>query len=261
MSDDTPTRRYPDGFSPSGGAGGDGTVSDAPTEPFNEPPSPVADAPTERLGAPAAPAAHAPAAPVPGAVPPAPPSGTVPPEPEAASGDRRNQRGLIIALSIIAGILLLALIGVLIWLALNSRTPVVEPSGSPTPSPSASQSESPEPEPSPTPTQTEEPPPPPPPPPADAISSYTASATQVDCTAAGGTSVPVTFSWAATGTMLWFGIGTDDAHANPYGEFPLNYTMDVDYQCGQPGQQQRYTITVQRDDGTYESRTVVIREV
>ncbi|AYF96970.1 hypothetical protein D7I47_01005 [Protaetiibacter intestinalis] len=72
--------------------------------------------------------------------------------------------------------------------------------------------------------------------------------------------MPVTFSWATTGETLWFGIGTDDARSDPYGEFPLNYTTDIDYQCGQPGAQQRYTITVLRADGSTQSETIIIRE-
>jgi hypothetical protein len=213
--------------------------------------SPLADAPTERF---ASPDAYA-------SVPPAvvPPAGTPPPGGHS-SDDERRSRGLIIGLAIAGGVLLLALIALLIWLA-TSQTPVAEPTESPTPSASASESPSPSPTPTPTPTETEEPPPPPPPP-ADAIATFTASAEQVDCTAAGGTSVPLTFSWAATGNRLWFGVGTDDASANPYKEYPLNYTMDeVPYQCGQPGQQQRYTITVERTDGTHESKTLIIREI
>lgn len=242
MSDDTPTQRYPEGFPPPGGQqpGGQQQGADAPTERFSAAGTqqPVGDVP-------------------PGAT--VPPAGTVPPTAATASGDdgKRKQRGVIIGLAIAAGVLLLALIGLLIWLAVSSGSPTVAPTDSPTPS--ETPSESPEPSPTPTPTETETTPPPPPP--ADAIASYTASTEQVDCTASGGTPVPVTFSWAATGTMLWFGVGTDDAHADPYGDFPLNYTMDFDYQCGQQGAQQRYTITVQRTDGTFESRTLVIREV
>jgi hypothetical protein len=156
-------------------------------------------------------------------------------------------------------VLLLALIGVLIWFATSSGTPQASPtatsSASPSPTPTATESESPTP--SPTPTETTAPPPPAP---ADVITSYTSSTQAVDCTGQGGGSVPVTFSWATTGTQLWFGVGTDDAHAEPYGDFPLNYTMDFDYQCGQPDQQQRYTVTVQRTDGTFQSETIVIRE-
>jgi hypothetical protein len=269
MSDDTPTQRYPDGFPPPGGRppGESGQPDAAPTGPTQPlvpaesgreslppepaPPaaSPLADAPTERFASPDAFAAAS--------VPPAvvPPAGTPPPG-GRTSDDERRSRGLIIGLAIAGGVLLLALIALLIWLA-TSQAPVAEPTESPTPSASASET----PTPTPTPTETEEPPPPPPPP-ADAIATFTASAEQVDCTAAGGTSVPLTFSWAATGNRLWFGVGTDDASANPYKEYPLNYTMDeVPYQCGQPGQQQRYTITVERTDGTHESKTLIIREI
>lgn len=60
---------------------------------------------------------------------------------------------------------------------------------------------------------------------------------------------------------MWFGVGTDDAKAEPFGEFPLNDTIDFDYQCGQPDLQQRYTITVERTDGSTQSQTIVIREI
>ena len=53
------------------------------------------------------------------------------------------------------------------------------------------------------------------------------------------------FTWSATGTTLWFGVGTDDASAEPFGTFPTTHEMDFNYQCGQDGAQQRYTITVQ----------------
>jgi hypothetical protein len=272
MSDDTPTQRYPDGFPPPGGRppGESGQPDAAPTGPTQPlvpaesgpeslppepaPPvaSPLADAPTERFASPDAFAAAS--------VPPAvvPPAGTPPPG-GRTSDDERRSRGLIIGLAIAGGVLLLALIALLIWLATSQQGPT--PTESSTPTATASETPPASPTPTPTPTETEEPPPPPPPP-ADAIATFTASAEQVDCTAAGGTSVPLTFSWAATGNRLWFGVGTDDASANPYKEYPLNYTMDeVPYQCGQPGQQQRYTITVERTDGTHESKTLIIREI
>jgi hypothetical protein len=248
VSDDTPTQRYPEGFPPPGGS----------TPPATPPEPTPSDAPTERFAAPAGPAEPAtipfadPNAPV-GTVPPA---GTVPPVAATASGDGGRNKGLIIALAVIAGVLLLTLIGVLLWIALGNGSPNPGPTDSPTPSPTPTPTESESPSPSPTPTQTEAPPPPP----ADVITSYTASTQSVDCTGQGGGSVPVTFSWATTGETLWFGVGTDDARAEPYGEFPLNYTMDFDYQCGQTDQQQRYTITVLRADGSTQSETIVIRE-
>ncbi|MFT4028906.1 MAG: hypothetical protein QM675_03435 [Protaetiibacter sp.] len=265
MSDDTPTRRYPDGFPPPGGA--------TPPEPVASESSPLAEAPTELFAAPTdrpAPATipFADPAPIANTVPPtntvppagtAPPAGTVPPGAATTSGGSSN-RGLVIALAVIAGVLLLALIGVLLWIAFanGGSTPTAVESASPspstTPSPTPTESESPSPSPSPTPTETT------PPPPADVITSYTASTASVDCTGQGGGSVPVTFSWATTGETLWFGVGTDDARAEPYDEFPLNYTMEFDYQCGQEDQQQRYTITVLRSDGSTQSETIVIGE-
>jgi len=80
----------------------------------------------------------------------------------------------------------------------------------------------------------------------------------VDC--GGSPSVPVTFSWAAVGETLWFGVGTDNAKDAPFSEFPLNYTFDFDYQCGQPTNQQKYTITVESSDGTVKSKTIIIKE-
>jgi hypothetical protein len=72
--------------------------------------------------------------------------------------------------------------------------------------------------------------------------------------------VTVTFSWAATGQTLWFGVGTDNAKLEPVDEFPLNYTLDFDYQCGQSGGEQKYTITVEQAGGDLDSETIIIRE-
>lgn len=255
MSDDTPTQRYPEGFPP---AGSNPPVPPAeptptaPTAPDGLFPSAasegVADAPTERF---AAPATIPPAT----AVPPAgPPASATPP----TSGNGGNNRGLIITLAVLAGVLLLALIGVLIWIAVAGGSPAPEPTatGSNTPSPTPTESESPTP--TPTPTETTAPPP------ANVITSFTGSTSSVDCTGQGGGSVPIVFSWVTTGTNLWFGIGTDDAFENPYAKFPTTYTTtDADgiaYQCGQPEQQQSYTITVQRSDGSFQSQTLIVKE-
>lgn len=254
MSDDTPTQRYPEGFPPPGGS------RPPQPEPTPQPSAdPIAELPTERFDA-ATPAVGVP--PSATGLPPAatiPPAGAVPPGAPGDDGGRR-QRGLIIGLIVAAGVLLLALIGVLVWLAV-SGSPTAAPTETPTASATPSETPTPTPTPTPAPSETEEPPPPPPPP-AEAIASFTASLEQVDCTASGGEPVPLTFSWAASGARLWFGVGTDDAKANPFSEYPLNYTMDdVSYQCGQPGQQQRYTITVERSDGGTESKTLIIREL
>ena len=177
--------------------------------------------------------------------------------PSAEAQEERKSRRLIIILSIIGGVLAIILIILLIVLLVRPTggvTPTPTPTASATVSPSPTASTSPSPTPTPTPTETTPPPPPPPSP----ITSYTASPEEVDCS--GGGPVPVTFSWATTGETLWFGVGTDDAKAEPYDSFPLNYTLDFDYQCGQPGDQQIYTITVEQSNGDVTSETITIRE-
>lgn len=254
MSDDTPTQRYPEGFPPPGGPGsgtGDGTTpptnppTNPPTDPAtatttpNEPQTPASDdLPTEYL-------------PAAGTVPLA---GTVPPTtaPPATEPPQKNNKGLIITLSVIGGVLLLILIGVLIWIGV-SGSPDPAPTETATPTPTPTETETPTPTPTPTPTETTAPPP------ANMITSFTASAETADCTASGGGEVPLTFSWATSGVTLWFGIGTNDAQGGD--SYPLNYTLDVPYICGQPGDQEIYTITVERPDGTTQSQSIVIKEI
>jgi hypothetical protein len=268
MSDDTPTQRYPEGFPPPGGQGGgagDGTTP-ATTPPATPPTPPTApttphdpyavadDLPTERFSAagtqpPAGTAQPYATAPQYAAT----PRTTVPPQ-TTPPPPQKSQKGLIITLAVIGGVLLLALIGVLIWVGISSGSPDPQPTETETPSSTPTQSDTPSPSPSPSETT-------PPPPPANVIASFTASTETADCTNAVGGSVPVTFSWATTGVTMWFGVGTDDAKAEPFGEFPLNHTIDFDYQCGQPDLQQRYTITVERTDGSTQSQTILIREV
>ena len=210
-------------------------------------PQPAAadELPTERFSA----AGTVPPTTVPpyGAVPPT----TVPPTTATTTPPPKNNKGLIITLSVIGGVLLLAVIGLLIWIAV-SGTPDPAPTETATPTPTPTATETPTP--TPTPTETVAPPP------ADVITSFTASTQSVDCTTAVGGSVPVTFSWATTGVQLWFGVGTDDAKADPFDTFPLEHTIDFDYQCGQPDLQQRYTITVERTDGSTQSETIVVSE-
>ena len=201
------------------------------------------------------------------------PTQVLPTHDHAAHGDHnaetpseRTSKRTILILAIVGGALLLALIVVLIVLLTRGAAPAPTPTDSPTPTPTRTtptptptptKTPTPTPPPTPTPTPTPTPPPPPPPPPSP-ISSFTASDTSVDCQSVD--SVPVTFSWAATGQTLWFGVGTDNAKNEPYGEFPLNYTMDFDYQCGQEGGDQIYTITVQSSGGTVTSKSIVITE-
>ncbi|MGX5680122.1 hypothetical protein [Schumannella luteola] len=210
---------------------------DTPTQRFDQ--QPAEDAPTELLPQAAA-------------------------EPAAAAAETPREKAskrTIIILASVGGALLIALIILLILLLTRGGEPGPVPTGSPTPTPTVS-SASPTPSPTPTTTPTPTPTPTPtqtvaPPPPAPLISSYSASTTDVNCE--GQDSVPVTFSWSATGDTLWFGVGTTNAKNEPYSEFPLNYTMDFDYQCGQSSGQQIYTITVQ-DGSDVESETITIRE-
>lgn len=205
---------------------------DTPTQRFE---TPGEDAPTEILAQPSAT-----------------PPGAAPPD------EAKKSKRLVIILASIGGALLLALIIVIVVLLTRGGQPAPAPtptssSASPTPTPTPTESESSTP--TPTPTQTSEPTPPPTPP--SLITTFTTSTDSVDCD--GETSVPVTFSWAATGDTLWFGVGTENAKDEPFDEFPLNYTMEFDYQCGQESGSQIYTITVQ-SGGDIESKTVVISE-
>lgn len=205
---------------------------DTPTQKFD----PMGDAPTEIIGGPP--------------VPPADAAGPV--------GENGKSRRLLIILASVGGALLLAvLILLVLLLTRGGGTPAPSESPTPTPTPSSTPSVTPSPSPTPTPTPTETTPPPPPPP-SSPISTYSASQSTVDCS--GGGSVPVTFSWAATGQTLWFGVGTDNAKLAPYDQYPLNYTLDFQYQCGQAGGQQKYTITVESATGDVNSRTIVIKE-
>lgn len=207
---------------------------DTPTQKFDA----AGDAPTELIGG----------APV------------SPGEPDAGAPAEGKSRRLLIILASIGGALLLAVL-ILLVLLLTRGTGTPAPSASPTltPTPSSTPSDTPSPSPTPTPTPTETTPPPPPPP-SGPISSYSASQSTVNCSAGGGTSVPISFSWVATGQTLWFGVGTDNAKYQPYDQYPLSYTLNFDYQCGQADGQQKYTITVESSTGDVTSKTIVIKE-
>lgn len=240
MSDDTPTQRYPEGFPP-------------PQEPHHEPAPPTA--PTERLYSPEVGDPYAAGAATPDAAGWTPQPVTQPTTTGGADGGGNTTlKWVIIGLAALAAVLLIVVIVLLTLPGDDAPAPVETPTDTPTASDT--------PTPDPTPTDEETPDAPPPPaPPADVIASYTASSDTADCTASGGGSVGMTFSWATSGTRLWFGVGTDDAKAQPYGEFPTNGSIDIDYQCGQDERQQRYTITVERSDGSLQHETITIREI
>jgi hypothetical protein len=159
-----------------------------------------------------------------------------------------SQRTVIVLASI--GIALLVAIIVLLIVFLSSRddTPPLAVTDTPSPTPTET---SPTPEPTPS---TE--------PPASTghITSYTVHPESVTC-ASGTSSVPITFDWEADGTALYFGVGTDNAKTEPYDSYPTTYSLDFDYQCGQPDKQQIYTISVEQANGDLESQTLTVTEV
>lgn len=181
------------------------------------------------------------------------------PAPSEEVLEERKSRRLIIILASIGGALLLGVIVLLVVLLTRgggAPGPTASPTTSPTPGPTPSASPSPSPTPAPPPTPTTDPTPPPAPP--SPIQSFDVDSTTVDCS--GGGPVPMQFSWVATGETLYFGVGTDNAKNAPYGTYPLIYTLDIDYQCGQPGGQQRYTITVEQPNGDVTSDTITVSE-
>jgi hypothetical protein len=200
--------------------------------------------PTEPLGAPTAP---------------------LPVTPPPAPSGRRT----VIILASVGGVLLVALlvlVGVLIG---RGSAPEAAPAPTESSTPSATPTES-SPTPTPSPSQTED----------DddddkgpgnggpgkkdtetsngAIESFEVSTAKVDCKNA--SSVPLHFEWEAEGARLWFGVGTDNAKAAPYGSYDLEDEIDIDYQCGQPGNKQIYTVTVELANGDINSATLTIKE-
>jgi len=218
---------------------------DTPTQRFDQP-----EAPTELL-----------------TPPPAGPGGT----PPAASGDARSKRTIII-LSIIGGVLLLALIGILVFLlATRGSGTGPAPSDSPTPSASASASASatpsasPTPTPTPTPTQTTAPEPPPQAGPA--FTDFVSPSSIGGCSAGGPGFDPfkpeIKVAWATTHAVsVWYVNGTDDAADSRFMEIPLtgdqsDFEFPQTMQCNQ--QKTVFTLTLVGDDGSHVSKTWTIK--
>jgi flagellar basal body-associated protein FliL len=139
------------------------------------------------------------------------PGGPTPGEPD--DGQKKSRR-LVIILSIVGGVLLIAVIILLAVLFARG-------SGStPTPTPTTT-SESPSPTPSQTPSQTPSPTPtktvaPPPPSTAPAVGSFVVNTTTVQCPTANSTA-PLSFSWTSTNaSTAFFGVDTEDASIAPY---------------------------------------------
>lgn len=197
----------------------------------------------------------------PGAVPTAPtevfrPASAAPMAPLPPDKERRRLSRAAIAL-IALGVLLL--IGLAVFVAAllqrGAPAPVDTPSASPSMSetPSASPSTSGSPSPSPTPTEAA--PEEPAAAPAPAFTVFQAENT-ANCPSASG-SVPIFWSWSIEGaSTAWFGIGTDDARAEPYEEVPSTATYEFAYQCSE--ESQLYTVTAENADGLATHQTVEV---
>lgn len=174
----------------------------------------------------------------------------------------KQKRGLLIALIAVAAAILLALIVLIVVLVSGQG----EDTAGPAPVPTASESPSVEPEetesPEPTDEPTEEPaaspsattaPPPPPQSPSFATFSGPNRATCPDTSS----SVAITWSWSSTNAVAaWFGIGTNNAKAEPFESVPTTATYTFNYQCSEASQ--RYTVTLEDSAGRLTHKTVEI---
>ena len=71
----------------------------------------------------------------------------------------------------------------------------------------------------------------------------------------------MTFNWNTTGQSVTFGVGTDQAESAPYDtNLPAVGGITIDYQCGQPGGQQKYSIAVFHNGGVLARNTIVVTE-
>lgn len=176
--------------------------------------------------------------------------------------ERQKSRTLLYVLIGVGAALLVTIIVLLIVLLGGDRgTPTADPTPSSTPSATPTASESPTPTPTATPTPEPEPtqaPPPPPPPPSDIV-SYTVSQKTVDCSS--NNPVTLTFNWNTTGESVSFGVGTDFADSQPLESgLPAVGGKTWDYQCGQPGNQQKYSIAVFHNGNVIARQTMIVKE-
>jgi cytoskeletal protein RodZ len=174
-----------------------------------------------------------------------------------------TDRRMLIALIAIAGAILIALIVLIVVLVGNAGANTAQPA----PEITASESESPEA----TPTETESPEPsvepsvepsataaPPPAPQSPSFATFTGPnrATCPDTSSA----VAITWSWSSTNAVnAWFGIGTNNAKAEPFESVPTTATYTFNYQCSEASQ--RYTVTLEDSAGRLTHKTVeVVRQ-
>ena len=173
----------------------------------------------------------------------------------------KQKRGLLIALIAVAAAILIALIVLIVVLVGNARDDSAGPVAAPTPTesttPEPTDSASPEPsdepsaEPSTSPSATTAPPPPPPQSPSFATFSGPNRATCPDTSS----SVAITWSWSSTNAVAaWFGIGTNNAKAEPFESVPTTATYTFNYQCSEASQ--RYTVTLEDSAGRLTHKTV-----
>jgi cytoskeletal protein RodZ len=183
--------------------------------------------------------------------------------PAELAEERKKSKALLFTLVGVGAALLIAIVVLLLILFNGSRTAGPQPSpsesdtptASPTPSESPTPTESATPTPTPTPTATADPPAPAP----SAIVSYNVTDTDVDCD--GVSSVPMTFNWNTTGQSVTFGVATDAADAEPYQTgLPAVGGITIDYQCGQPSDQQRYAIAVYHNGDVIARKTIIVKE-
>lgn len=178
--------------------------------------------------------------------------------------ERKKSRALLFTLIGVGAALLIAIIVLLVMLftggdvrpnagPTDTPTPTVTPTTSDSPTPSATPSEEPEPEP------TQDPPPPPPPP--STIISYQASTTDANCSDPSD-QPEVTFNWNTTGQSVAFGVGTEFAETQPYDSgLPRVGGITINYQCGEDGPDQIYSIAVIGPNGDVIGRqTIKIRD-
>ena len=181
----------------------------------------------------------------------------------AAEPGKRQQRGMLIALIAIVAAVLVALIVVIVLLVgnanSNSAQPAPDTSTSASDSPAPEESESPEPseEPSEEPSDdpSESPSAPPAPPQSPSFATFVGPST-ASCPDTSG-AVAITWSWSSTNAVnAWFGIGTNNAKAEPFESVPTTATYTFNYQCSEASQ--RYTVTLEDSAGRLTHSTVII---
>ncbi len=183
--------------------------------------------------------------------------------PAEAEADERQKRGMLIALLAVGGAILIALIVLIVVLLGNAQSddagPVPEFTTTESPTPTPTETETPEPsvepsdEPSVGPSATSAPPPPPPQSPSFATFNGPHKATCPDTSS----SVEITWSWSSGNAVnAWFGIGTNNAKAEPFESVPTTATYTFNYQCSEASQ--IYTVTLEDSSGRLTHKTVTV---